>query len=104
MDIQHIQGKDNPAADLLSRATIATSQEGIDYAAMAASQKDDPKVQAYRTAGSGLQLEDVPFGTKGSTLLCDTSTSQPWPIVPARWRRKIFDLIHSLSHPSIRAT
>ena len=102
-DIQHIQGKDNPVADALLRATIANIQEGIDCAAMAASQKDDPEVQAYRTASSGLQLEDIPFGTKGTTLR-DTSTNQPRPIVPAGWRRRIFTLIHGLSHPSIHAT
>ena len=26
------------------------------------------------------------------------------PIVPADWRRKVFDLVHGLSHPSIRTT
>ena len=69
---------------------------------MAASQKDDPDVQAYRTAISGLQLEDIPFGTKGVTLLCDISTGQPRPVVPAGWRRQVFDLVHGLSHPSVR--
>ena len=76
-DIQHIQGKDNPVADALFRATLATIQEGIDYTAMANSQKNDPEVQAYCTADSSLKLEDIPFGTKGTTLLCDTSAGQP---------------------------
>ena len=71
---------------------------------MADSQKDDPEVQAYRTADSSLKLEDIPFGTKGTTLLCDTSAGQPRPIVPTAWRRRVFDLIHGLSHPSVRAT
>ena len=38
------------------------------------------------------------------TLLCDVSTGQPRPIVPENWRRKLFDVIHGLSHPSIRTT
>ena len=71
---------------------------------MATSQRDDPGIQAYRTAITGLQLEDVPFGPHGMTLLCDTSTGQPRPIVPASWRRKVFDVVHGLSHPSMRVT
>ena len=103
-DIRHVKGKDNCVADTLSRATIDFIHEGIDYEAMAASQKKDPDVQAYRTALSGLQLEDIPFGNKGNTILCDTSTGQPRPIVPPGWRRPVFDVIHGLSHPSIRST
>ena len=63
-DILHIQGKNNQVADALSRAAIESIQEGIDFEAIAASQTTDPNVQTYRTALSGLQLEDVPFGNK----------------------------------------
>ncbi len=101
-DIRHIHGKDNHVADALSRATFNTLHQGVDYAAMATSQQGDPDVQAYRTAITGLRLEDVPFGPNGTTLLCDTSTGQLRPIVPASWRREVFDLVHGLSHPSTR--
>ena len=74
-DIRHVQGKDNHVADALSRATISALHEGIDYATMAASQRVDPGIQAYRTAITGLKLEDVSFGPNGATLLCDTSSS-----------------------------
>ena len=103
-DIRHVQGKDNPVADTLSRATVAEAQLGIDYNSMATAQQQDPEVQAYRTTPSSLQLEDVPFGPQGVTLLCDTSTGHPRPIVPTSWRRQVFDLMHSLSHPSVRTT
>ena len=103
-DIRHVQGKDNHVADALSRATINSLHEGVDYAAMATSQQNDPDVQAYRTAITGLKLQDIEFGPNAVTLLCDTSTGQPRPIVPVGWRRKVFDLVHNLSHPSIRAT
>ena len=72
-DIIHVQGKQNHMADALSRARIHLVQEGIDYNAMATCQKEDSEVQACRTALS-LQLEDIPFGNKGNTILCDTST------------------------------
>ena len=103
-DIQHIQGKDNPVADSLSRATLDSVQLGIDYSVMAADQKDDPELQAYLTTPTSLLFKEVPFGQQGITLLCDTSTGQARPVVPVSWRRKVFDLIHDLSHPSIRAT
>ena len=61
-------------------------------------------MQAYHTATSSLQPEDIPFGPQGVTLLCDMSTGHPRPIVPATWRRKVFDIVHGLSHPSMRST
>ena len=103
-DIQHVQGKDNSVANTLSRATVADVQLGIDYGAMATAQQQDAEVQAYRTTTSSLQLEDISFGTQGSTLLCDMSMGHARPIVPTGWRRQIFDLIHGLAHPSVRTT
>ena len=79
-------------------------QLGIDYYAMATAQEQDAEVQAYRSATSNLQLEDIPFGAQGVTLICDMSTGHARPIVPTGWRRKLFDLIHGLSHCSIRTT
>lgn len=37
-------------------------------------------------------------------LTCDTSTGAPRPYVPPRYRPKVFDAFHALSHPGIRAT
>ena len=45
-DIRHVKGKDNHVADTLSRTMIKSIHKGIDYEAMAASQKKDPDVQA----------------------------------------------------------
>ena len=105
-DVRHIAGKDNCVADALSRTVInaITSEIGIDYAAMAKAQVDDPEVTPYRTAITGMVLEDIPFGPDGCKLLCDVSTGNARPIVPSSWRRRVFELIHNLSHPSIRAT
>ena len=77
---------------------------GLDYAAMAADQAADSDIQAYRTAPTGLRLEDVVFDEAKSTLVCDVSTGQPRPMVPAGWRRRIFDTIHGLSHPGVKAS
>ena len=37
-------------------------------------------------------------------MLCDVSTGRPRPLVPTTYRRKIFDVVHGLAHPSIRST
>ena len=69
-DIHHIQGKNNPVADALPRVTITTTiHEGIDCAVRAAKQKNNVHVQAYCRVDSGLQLEDILLGTKGTTLI-----------------------------------
>ncbi len=103
-DVRHIAGKDNSVADALSRVNAVTAQLGLDYSAMALAQQEDEELVAYRTAISGLVLEDVEFGTTGQKLLCDVSSGQPRPVVPASWRRKVFEAVHNLSHPSIRTT
>lgn len=100
-DIHHLQGKINLVADMLSSPTIADVQLGIDYCAMASAQQQNVEVQAYRSASSNLQLEDISFGTQRVPLL---STGHARPIVPVGWKRQVFDIIHSLSHPSIRTT
>ena len=46
----------------------------FNYSAMATDQAKDPEVQSYRSTHSNLVLQDIPFGTHGVTLLCDTST------------------------------
>ena len=104
-DVRHIAGQDNNVADALSRTPVHTvsTQVGIDYTAMAIAQQQDDEMKAYRTAITGLVVEDVKFGPTNTTLLCDVSSSQPRPIVPSSWCRKVFEAVHNLSHP-IRVT
>ncbi len=105
--IKHIAGKSNAVADALSRISINAVHQlepGVDFSAMAAAQRNDQEMAAYRTAISGLTLQDIQFGPTNDTLLCDISTGHPRPIVPASFRKTVFDTIHGLSHPSIRTT
>lgn len=44
------------------------------------------------------------FDLANTTLLCDTSTDLPHPLVPAGWQCRVFDAIHSLSHPGVKAS
>ena len=107
-DIRFLKGSSNAAADALSRVEVdalcapLSSTPSIDYAAMARAQQDDPDLP--NSADSSLQLHQIPLPTADVTLLCDMSTGTPRPYVPQPFRRAVFDALHSLSHPGIRAT
>jgi hypothetical protein len=76
----------------------------MDYTALAQCQVTRREITAYRTALSALVLEDVPFGTAGLMLLCDTSIGKYRPVVPKEWTRKAFDSVHVLGHADARPT
>ena len=110
-DVRHVQGRVNVVADALSRVELDVNQVSvnnklpdIDLVKMAQAQQDDVQVQAYRTAISKLVLADLPIPGTNTTLLCDTSTGVPRPIVPRPWQRTVFNTIHGLAHPGIRAS
>lgn len=103
-DIQHISGKNNPVADALSRCCVTSVNDAIDYEALASSQREMEDSILHQTANSRLCLQSVPIEGSKSTLVCDVSTGKPRPIIPPSWRRRVFDVIHNLSHPGIRTT
>ncbi|BHF64118.1 hypothetical protein SprV_0200711700 [Sparganum proliferum] len=102
-DIRHIDGPKSAVADMLSRPSLSAFHlsHGIDLSAMAAEQRrvgcpGDESVDS-------LQLVDVPLTTGTGTILCDVSTPFHRPYVPASMRRAVFQTLHRLSHPGIRA-
>ena len=106
-DIQHISGHNNPVADALSRIELnaITSQPPvIDFTQLAAAQKEDSQLQQLTQDNSSLSLKSMPAPTTDVMLLCDVSTGTPHPYVPYKFRKTIFNSLHSLSHPGIRAT
>ena len=105
-NIQDVSGIDNPVADALSRAginAVFTPPPVMDFAELAAVQKDDPEIKQFQTPDSSLSLKALPISTSEGTILCDMSTG-PRPYVPSRFRRPIFNSLHSLSHPGVKAT
>ena len=102
-DLRHLSGKDNVVADCLSRAPLDSVSVGIDYVAMAHAQNCD-EVQSYKTAITNLTFANVPVCDSGPVLLCDVSTGVPRPVVPQDYRRHVFDVLHSISHPGQKAT
>ena len=101
--IQHVAGKDNIVADALSRININTLLSGVNYKAMAAAQQQDVELQNLRVSRTtSLKLKDVTIGN--TSLLCNVFGQQARPVVPLSLRRQVFDTIHNLAHPGVKAT
>ena len=107
--IRHVHGRDNVVADALSRietnALLTGQPPKVDFAAIAVSQSTDPLIRSLQSSPtSTLVVEAVPLADSTAPLYCDTSTGTQRPLVPLPWRRTVFNSIHGLSHPGIRAT
>ncbi|GFT16975.1 transposon Ty3-I Gag-Pol polyprotein [Nephila pilipes] len=73
---------------------------------MAEEQQNDSQLQDI-LAGScstPLVLQPLPMGQTPVTLHCDVSTDRIRPFVPEFFRREIFNNLHALSYPEIRAS
>ena len=118
-NIQHIKGKFNVVADALSRINTVDTWDAavdiphsmvpdtlcidhIDFDQLAEDQEKSDGMASYRTATTGLLLQDINIGS--SKLLCDTSMGPPRPVLPSSWTRNVFDKIHGLSHSGVRPT
>ena len=108
-DLRHLPGKTYVVADALSRSCAelnAVLASPIDFRDMATCQLTDPDSINYKgKVDTGMVLRAVDIG--GIKLLCDTARGRSRPFVPAPWRKKVFDAIHSLAHlgkkPTLRA-
>ena len=106
-DIRHVSGTANCVADALSRIetnALHQSPPVIDFKAIAEAQQSDSELSQLQSSTSSLHLQPLPIPTSDLKLLCDMSTKVPRPYIPQQFRRTVFDSLHSLSHPSIRAT
>ncbi|GBO38074.1 hypothetical protein AVEN_219026-1 [Araneus ventricosus] len=55
-------------------------------------------------SGTGLELRPIYFASSEKPLYCDVSTGTVCPYVTKSFRRQIFNQIHKLSHPGVKAT
>ncbi len=78
-----------------------SSPSPVDLGALAAAQPACPDCQRARSSPA-LRVSEISLN--GSPILVDTSSGVFRPLVPAVFRRPIFDVVHSLAHPGIRAT
>ena len=103
-DIRHITGTANVVADALSRPNIdSVSPVPLDLESIARAQIHDDEL-SHPDSFPALCLTKMPLPLSDSTVICDTSTGTPRPFVPVSHRKHIFEHLHSLSHPGIRAT
>lgn len=108
-DIRHISGTENVVSDCLSRppapsvAAIARSSEPVSLRELADAQSTSPDMADLSACGS-LQVESRVLPNCDHSLRVDVSTGASRPLVPASLKRRIFDQIHGLHHPGIRAT
>ena len=109
-DIQHVHGADNVVADTLSRTTdseMAAVETHFDYNTIMKAQKADLELQKLLSgsechASSNMKLEL--FKLPGLEIVCETATGTNRPYIAEPLRRNIFDALHNLSHPGVRAT
>nr|VZH91251.1 unnamed protein product [Spirometra erinaceieuropaei] len=103
IDMCHIDSLRSEVADMLSRPSLFYLQlsHGIDLSAMTAEQRvgfhDDESV-------SGAQLKNVPLTTGTSTIFHAISTLFYHHFVSVPMRPVVFQALHGLSHPGIRAS
>ena len=108
-DVAHVPGLDNVVADPLMRQyddeaaavvhAIVHSLSDVDIAGLAADQPpitDEPP--------TSLVLERVQFPDIPQPVVCDMSLGRPRILVPAGRRKKLFEAIHNLAHPSGKTT
>jgi hypothetical protein len=74
---------------------------GFDLLQLAEAQASCTETQ---TAAASTSLQIKLFQVGGKDLICDVTLSSPRPLVPVSFRRAVFDHIHSIAHPGIRAT
>lgn len=80
---------------------LHTMSSIIDFKAMADAQSNDPPLEG---GAQSITVSWILIPTCDATLLCDTPTGTPHPLVPPQFCRKVFDALHSLSHPGVQVT
>lgn len=106
-DIRHISGKDNIVADSLSRLPEICSlhSEDINLKQLSFEQRNDDVLRAIiSTRNQKYNLKEILIPGRNFSLWCDISGSSYRPYLPVSLRKVVFNKIHSLSHPGIRAT
>ena len=76
LNIRHIQGSNNQAADPLSQVQTVSQNSSlvIDFEQMAIAQRDDPELSKLRSSSNSFDLRNISLPFSGNLLTCNTST------------------------------
>lgn len=103
-DIQHVSGESNVVADTLSRVdTISTAVTATELA-QAQINSEELQQRLQSQSNDSLNLQPVIMPDIDSPIYCDISTDFVRPYVPLQLRKRIFQSLHSVSHPGPKAT
>lgn len=106
-DIRHIAGKDNIVADSLSRLSgiFSLKSNDINFEVLHSEQQKDNVLQNLLSSKQNrYNLTEIFDSHTNLKIWCNTTTNNYRPYIPTTLRRTIFEKMHSLSHPGIRAT
>ena len=108
-DIRHVTGTGNLVADALSCCEVDAFQldsppPSVDFQALEKAQPDVTSLHPLQSANSALQFTRVTLPMCTDILLCEMSTGSPQPYVPEHFCCIMFNSLHFLSHPGVRAT
>ncbi|GBN04607.1 hypothetical protein AVEN_76911-1 [Araneus ventricosus] len=70
----------------------------------AIAQDSDVELRSLLGSGSGLELKQLSLPSSKRVLYCDISTGKARPYVPEKFRCRVFEMLHGLSHPGVKAT
>ena len=106
-DCDYIASDQNSVADALTRTGVALIHDlntPLDFEKIADAQSSDSEIQDMCKRISSLQIKSLPIENSNKVILCDVSQSEPRVLLPAAFRRKAFDTIHSLNHAGIKSS
>ncbi|GBN51057.1 Transposon Tf2-8 polyprotein [Araneus ventricosus] len=103
-DLRYISGSANLVADTFSRIAEISVPESIDFNEMAVAQDLDVDLRSLLGSDYGLELKQLNLLSSQRLLYCDISTGKVRPYVPETSRSRVFEMLHGLSHPAVKAT
>lgn len=104
-DIRYVKGRENVVPDFLSRIN-AVQREPIDYDLIAAEQETDNELKSILQGDEGfsITLTKMPVVNSTQGVYCQITNNKCKPYIPKACRKAVFNAVHNISHPGIRAT
>lgn len=106
-EIRHVKGTENVVADTLSRVHLdaVTRPSTPEFTDIAKAQAEDSELRELRAkSDSDWRFQDLPIPSSRATIACEMSTGTPRPFLPTAFRRPLFEALHGLSHPGVKAS